>query len=437
MNPREQAVDTLLRINREGAFSNLETREVLSRIAFSDEDKGLYINLVYGTLQNQLYLDYILSQLSTQPLKKIHPVVLTILRTAAYQIYFLDRIPHYAIVDEAVTLTGRRQKRAKGFVNGVLRNLLRQKEELGTLSQEDFDNEKDYLTTRYSIPLWIVHKYFEAFGPEKAMTILPQMNDTPPFTIRTNTLKGSREDLIHALAEVGIRAEPGLYSPLALNLKGAEALGASLRKFPLFAKGSFTVQDQGAMICVDLLAPKPGEVVLDLCAAPGGKTTHMAQLMENSGQIIARDVYPSRLKLVEETARRLGITTITTEEADGTRLKEADLARFDRILLDAPCSGTGIIRRKPEIRYHGDKKERKSLRTIQKAMLDNAWAMLKPGGTLVYSTCAVNADENEGQIKALLQAHPDLHLLPETMGYTDLTMDGCDSFFHAKLVKEG
>ncbi|SDX78457.1 16S rRNA (cytosine(967)-C(5))-methyltransferase RsmB [Eubacterium barkeri] len=435
MDPRGLAVDSLQHILREGAFSNLETREALSRVSLSGEDKGLYITLVYGTLQNQMYLDYLLCQVLDKPLKRLDGSVRIILEVAAYQIFFLDRIPDYAIVDEAVTLTGKKVPKARGFVNGVLRNILRQKAALADFHLEDWPNEKEGLSIRYSIPQWIVHKYFEVFGEEKAMTILPKMNDTPPFTLRTNTLKITREALMTELSALGMVPEAGTLYPEAIHLLGTAGMGSDINKERLFSSGFYTIQDQGAMGLSHLLDPQPGEQILDMCAAPGGKTTHIAQLMENQGEIIARDIHAHRLALIDGAARRLGISCIKTEKADGTRLNPIDIKVFDRILLDAPCTGTGIIRRKPEIRHRGDKKERKAIRQIQGVMLDHAATMLKDGGVLVYSTCSVNPDENEHQIEMFLSNHPEMQMEPGTMGYTDLTMDGCDSFFHCKMTK--
>lgn len=435
MNPRGLAVDSLQHILREGAFSNLETREVLSRVSLSGEDKGLYITLVYGTLQNQMYLDYLLCQVLDKPLKRLDGSVRIILEVAAYQIFFLDRIPDYAIVDEAVTLTGKKVPKARGFVNGVLRNILRQKAALADFRLEDWPNEKEGLSIRYSIPQWIIHKYFEVFGEEKAMTILPRMNDTPPFTLRTNTLKTTREALMAELSAIGMEPEAGTLYPEAIHLRETAGMGSDIKKERLFSSGLYTIQDQGAMGLSHLLDPQPGEQILDMCAAPGGKTTHIAQLMENQGEIIARDIHDSRLALIDGATHRLGISCIRTEKADGTRLNPIDIKAFDRILLDAPCTGTGIIRRKPEIRHRGDKKERKAIRQIQGVMLDHAATMLKDGGVLVYATCSVNPDENEHQIEMFLSNHPEMQMEPGTMGYTDLTMDGCDSFFHCKMTK--
>lgn len=435
MNPREQAVETLLRVNREGAYSNLEIRKVLSRHLFTPADERLYLNIVYGTLQNRLYLDDVLKGY-TQNGRKIDPDVLEILRSALYQLAFLDRIPPYAVVDEAVNLCGRRQPRAKGFVNGVLRAYLRRPVKPADFDFNSYDNEKEALSLRYSIPLWIVHKYFEVYGREEAPEILSCLNDTPPLFIRVNTLKMDRQALTDALAGEGVETQPGTLSPDCLRVIDPRQFAHGIAGSLLYKAGAFTVQDQGAMAVAERLAPRPGESVLDMCAAPGGKTTHLAQLMENRGIIIARDVYANRLELVEAAASRLGAIIIQTECGDGTADIPADHNRYGRILLDAPCSGLGIIRRKPEIRYLGDKTSRKAIRQIQWALLRRAWDYLKPGGTLVYATCTVDPDENERQVQSLLKERENAVLDAQGYTYTSPMDDGCDGFFMCGIHKK-
>ena len=432
MNPRVEAIKTLKEIDFGGAFSNLSTREVLSKIPFTNEDRGLYLNLVYGCLQNKIYLDYIIGKVATKPLAKLDKLVLESLRVAVYQIYFLDRIPDYAAVDQSVSFVAKENPKAKGFVNGVLRNILRKKDELGCI--QAMDNEKEVLSLKYSVPLWLVHKYFEAYGGEEGTKIIESMNQTPPLTLRVNTLKNTASDLFDHLEKEGFAPKKGKLSKDAILLGETAGFGGELTKSIGYKKGWFTIQDQGAMTMVEALDPKAGEKVLDMCAAPGGKTTHIAQLMDNQGEIVARDIYTSRLNLIEDTAKRLGVTNIITQAVDGCILDPTEVETYDKILLDAPCSGTGIIRRKPEIRYTGDKKTRKAIRQIQKKLLENGVAMLKKGGTLVYSTCAVDSEENEKMIQWICKEHPELEM--ESQGYTNPLIDGSDCFFHCVLKKK-
>ncbi|MDD2414481.1 MAG: 16S rRNA (cytosine(967)-C(5))-methyltransferase RsmB [Eubacteriaceae bacterium] len=433
MNIREQAVNTLLKINREGAYSNLEVRQVLSRNLFSEEDKRLFLNLVYGTWQNQIFLDDRLNRLIKNA-QKPEPIVREICRISLYQILFLDRVPDYAIVNEAVTLCKRQCRRASGFVNGVLRSALRQKAALQQVDTADFDNEKEAMAVRYSIPVPIIYQYFTVFGKEKAPEILKKMNETPPFFIRINTLKTDRESLAVALKQQGVPTRKGSLSQDALQLVSVNAFHGQIQRSSLYRQGAFTIQDQGAMLIADWLDPQPGEQVLDMCAAPGGKTTHLAQLMKNQGRIIARDIYDSRLKLIEQTADRMGVTIIETEKRDGTEAIPDEHNRYDKILLDVPCSGTGIIRRKPELRVMRDKKERRKLRDSQRQMLHCGLKALKSGGTLVYSTCTVDPDENERLVATVCQNYPEVSSVRSQ--YTHPLMDGCDCFFMCQIKKK-
>lgn len=434
MDPREQAVKTLLRIHGEGAFSNLETRQVLSRFSFSSTDKGLYITLVYGTLQNQLFLDHVLGQLIKKDLSALDPEILEILRTAVFQIFFLDRIPPYAAVDQAVEITKRLNKRAAGFVNGVLRNVLRRRESLGAVTPKGGKDTRKALSIRYSIPQGILAGYEEAFGAERTRQILPLLNTAPPLTIRVNTLKSDRDGLMADLIRDGYDACAGTLSNYAIHIRGRENPG-DLTEDPRYRQGLYAVQDQGAMVVTALLGARPGETVLDMCAAPGGKTTQLAQMMGDTGEIVARDLYKSRVQLIRDQAKRLGIKSICAEIGDAAVLNPVEISAYDRILLDAPCSGFGVIRRKPEIRYRGDQAQLQALRELQRAMLDCAVQMLKPGGTLVYATCTVLRDENEGQVFDMLKRHQEMRIDQDAMGYTDPTMDGCDCFFYCRLTK--
>jgi 16S rRNA (cytosine967-C5)-methyltransferase len=441
VNIRKQALESLLEINYQGAYSNLEIKKVLFDRSIKPEDCRLYLNIVYGCLQNQSYLDYIIKQTSKKPIKELHKEVSEILRIAIYQLYFLDKIPDYAIVNEAVEITGEVQPQATGFVNGVLRNILRKIEDEGTgFPFEKWDNEKEALSIRYSIPMWIIYKYYETFGKENGETMIPLLNEKPPFTIRCNTLKTSVKDLINDLEEMGCEPIRGQFSENAIHLSNISVFENHIEDDQLYKQGYFAIQDQAAIMTVERLAPLPGDCVLDMCAAPGGKTTHMSQLMNNEGEIIGRDIFEHRLKLIKEASTRLGCTIIKLEEKDGLDYFKEDVEKFDKILLDAPCSGLGVIRRKPEIRYRNSKTDRKALVKIQETLLDHAIMYLKPGGTLLYSTCTVNKDENENQIKKILNKYLELEIIPDENGndftHTSPLLDQCDGFFMCLLKKK-
>lgn len=430
---REEAFKSLKHIEREGAYSNLEIRRVLSRVFMSEKDAHLYTALVYGVLQNALYLDNRIALFVKQN-QKIDADVRIILRMAVYQMLFMNRVPDYAIISEAVALTKKYDKRAKGFVNGVLRNMQRSRNKLKAWDDAAFDNEKAALSVRYSVPLPIVYQYYETYGKKMAPVVLSHVNDTPPLSVRVNTLVMTREALMQAFEKMGIVCAAGKMSPVAIHLSKtsvAELVGTSL-----YQQGAFTIQDQGAMCISERLAPQPGETVLDLCAAPGGKTTHLAQLMQNRGKIIACDLHESRVKLIEKTAERMGITIIKVKTRDGTADWPEAEGQFDRVLLDAPCSGTGIIRRKPEIRYRLDKDMRRAIRKTQKKLLTQAASCLKPGGTLVYSTCSVDPLEDSGQVREFCKTHPDMQMDTNSERVTGLPGDGCDGFYMVKLIKK-
>ncbi|WKY42988.1 16S rRNA (cytosine(967)-C(5))-methyltransferase RsmB [Eubacteriaceae bacterium ES2] len=438
MNIRREAYKTLLRINYEGAYSNLEVKSILRDATIKDEDRRLYLSLVYGTLQNQMGIDHLIKQQIGRPLQKIQTEVLMILRIAYYQLYFLDRIPDYAIVNEAVKQTQKIKPKAKGFVNGVLRNQLRKIEQEGRAWEFlDIKDPLKKISIENSLPFWIVEKFFDVFDKE-AENIVKLMNKKPPFTIRSNSFKIGSKALQNEFMQANVLANAGEFTDVALNLEQLEAFHHQIENTEFFKNGLFSIQDQGAMLAVEALGAQENDVILDMCAAPGGKTTYLSQIMNNSGTIIARDIYPNRLKLIENDADRLGCKNIRVEEKDGCLYDANDRQRFDRILLDAPCSGLGVIRRKPEIRYQITENKIIDLIEIQNKLLQNAQKYLKKGGYLLYSTCTINEDENEKQIENFLKQYKNMQIIPFKgidFHYTNPLMDGCDGFFMCLLKK--
>jgi 16S rRNA (cytosine967-C5)-methyltransferase len=436
MNIRKEAYKTLLRINDEGAYSNLEVKSILRDATIKDEDRRLYLSLVYGTLQNQMCIDHLIKKQVARPLHKIQAEVLMILRIAYYQLYFLDRIPDYAIVNEAVKQTQKIKPKAKGFVNGVLRNQLRSIEENGRSWEfTDIKDPIEKVATENSLPVWIAQKYFDVFA-ENAKNIVQLMNKKPPFTVRTNSLKISPKALKNEFKQLNVMADVGGFTDQALNLEQLEAFHHQIENTEIFKEGLFSIQDQGAMLAVEALGAQEHEMILDMCAAPGGKTTYLSQIMKNKGTIIARDIYPNRLRLIETEAERLGCKNIQLEEKNGCFYDANDRQKFDRILLDAPCSGLGVIRRKPEIRYQITEKKIIDLIKVQKKLLQNAQKYLKAGGYLLYSTCTINRDENEKQIEDFLEQYKNMKIIPiagADFHYTSPLMDGCDGFFMCLL----
>jgi 16S rRNA (cytosine967-C5)-methyltransferase len=317
----------------------------------------------------------------------------------------LSKIPEHAIVNEAVEIAKRRgHKGIASMVNGILRSILR----MGIPSLDKIKDPIDRIAIETSHPRWIVEMFAEMYGLETTMDMLKANNLPPKQTVRVNTLKATVEEAIQLLADEDVQAVQSKVIPQCLYLLSGQAA-----RTEAFKNGIITIQDESSMMPSIALNPKPGDRVLDLCAAPGGKTTHLAEIMKNEGSILATDIHPHKLDLIGENCARLGITIVDTAPIDGR--KAAELLQpesFDAILVDAPCSGLGVIRRKPDIKYTKREEDFDRLHEIQTELLNNAVALLKPGGRLVYSTCTVNKKENEETVEALLASHPEMKLAP-------------------------
>lgn len=357
--------------------------------------------MVYGTLRTLNTLDWIIGQHIKQPLRKQTPWIRNILRLGVYQIFYMDRVPAPAAVNEAANQARRfGDPGAVKFVNGVLRNILRRSDEI-IFPSLDAD-PVGHISIKYSHPEWLVKRWIEQMGAEETIDLCLANNRPAPNSVRVNTLKTTREELLKTLARDGVRAEKTRYSPDGLILEGA----GGLRGFPPFEQGLFQVQDESSMLVGHAVSPAPGSLVLDVAGAPGGKATHMAQIMGDRGTVIAADIHPHKLKLVEENCRRLGITCVRPLNADARNLAPDFEGRADYVLLDAPCSGTGVIRRKPDSRWRKEPGQLAEIISLQKEMLESVSRCLKTGGVLVYSTCSVLPEENHEQVKAFLQSHP-------------------------------
>lgn len=441
-NPRRAAFDILLRIEKERSYADILIDRELSLGLLKGPDRGLLTELVYGVLRRQGTLDHIISRCSKQRLDKLERAVLLLLRLGLYQEFFLDRVPVSAAVNETVKLAHILAPRAAGFINAVLRSADRERDSIGY--PEKSSDPVGFISASCSSPRWITEQWIGQLGVEEAEALAQSMLATPPFTVRVNTLKTGREELRGRLTSEGVTAEPARYSPFALHLIGPIQLGS----LPSFREGLFTVQDESSQMAAILLAPQPGERVLDLCAAPGGKTTHLAQLMDNRGAILACDAAPRKLELVKETAARLGITIITTAPLNAARpLPFPEGMEFDRILVDAPCSGLGVLRRNPEGKWWKTPQNVAELVTTQKAILRNAASRLAAGGILLYATCSTTREENEEVIDDFLSQRSDFMLEDLRMlfpAYAEIfTGKGCfrswphrhgmDGFFAARL----
>lgn len=425
---RETALKVLYEVDKKGAYSNIALNEILKKIRKSENeidnrDVGFISEIVYGTVAWKLTIDEIIKKYSTIKFKKISPWIINILRMSIYQIVFLDKVPKSAVVNEGVNLAKRYgHQGSKNFVNAVLRKVDKK-------DYEEFfsiKNDTERISKTTSMPEWLVEKLIKETSIQKADEICKASNLRPILWIRANTLKITPEELKNRLNDEKMEAQIDGNFLIIQGIKNIENLS-------LFKEGLFTIQDKTASLIPEMLKTKPGEKVLDACSSPGGKTTYMAEKMENQGEIIAWDIHPHRIKLVEETSKRLGITIIKTEEKDATKYEEKYRNYFDKILLDVPCLGLGVIKRKPDIKWQKQLEDIEEITKIQKNILKNCSKYLKDGGELVYATCSILKEENEEVIYDFLESNKTFELLEKIQIYPSEKNDG---FFMAKLQKK-
>ena len=407
--PRDLALKTLKRLTSEPRYRGNYLDDLFKSHPYLDiRDRALVSQLVQGVMRWKLRLDWVIDRFTDFPARKIDPYVQNILRLAVFQILFLDRIPESAAVNEAVSQAGssKRTSHTIPFVNAVLRNICRQKDRIPFP-----DKEKDrlrFLTTYYSYPEWLVKKWIQELGSGSAEALLSAQNSFPDPNIRTNTMRITRDGLLDDLRKDGIEGEPLPYAPEGIVLKNFRGRMSTLSAF---RRGLFQVQYQAAQITSHLLAPRSGESVLDVCAGFGGKSTHMAELMRGKGHVFALDINSRRLVSLDHNARRLGIETVKPLSADASRtLKSLFRTKFDRIMVDAPCSGLGVISRHPDGKWNRNEEDILRLAVLQKAMMDNAASLLRPGGRMLYVTCTLSRGENEGVVKDFLKGRKDMFI---------------------------
>ncbi|GGG82686.1 16S rRNA (cytosine(967)-C(5))-methyltransferase RsmB [Paenibacillus radicis (ex Gao et al. 2016)] len=405
--PRELALDTLVKVAETGAYSNLQLNRALQDAQLQRADAALATELVYGTIQRQLTLDHWLSKFAAKGLHKLEPWVHQLLRMSAYQLLYLDRIPAHAAVNEAVTIAKRRGHQGiSGMVNGILRSIDRNRAEL-TVSAINDKDPVARIALRHSYPEWLVQRWIEAYGEEAAEAICAAGNEPPHASLRINPLRGAREEALRQLTEQGFDASASVIAPAGIAVRR----GGNLADTEGFRQGKWTVQDESSMLVAEVAAPQPGMQVLDCCAAPGGKSTHLAELMEGKGKVWANDLHPHKRPLIEAQAERLGLNNIEVITGDAGALDERfPESSMEVVLLDAPCSGFGVIRRKPEIKWTKTAGDVAEIAAIQRRLLRAAANLVKPGGTLVYSTCTIEKAENEQQVAAFLSEHSEFEL---------------------------
>ena len=393
----------------DGAYTNIALNQYLRGSRLSDLDRRLATELVYGTVKALGTLDWYLAQCVTRPLDKVAPEILCILRMSAYQLLYMERIPASAACNEAVKLTRSVSHEGSAkFVNGVLRGLLR-KQAAGELSfPEEGEDDAGYLSLKYYHPRWLVKRWLGPWGREGTERLLAFDNSAAPVCLRVNTLVTTREQLLRDLAAAGAQVHASAWSADGIVCEKLPSLHALMAALPKH----FYIQDESSMLVAPLLAAAPGMRVLDLCSAPGGKTTHIAQLMQNKGEIIACDVHEHKLELIAENAKRLDITCIEPLLNDATVERNEWLGAFDRVLVDAPCSGMGVLRRRAEARWRKQRKDLKLFPPLQLAILEQAAKYVKDGGRMVYSTCTIEQSENHYLVEEFLANHPEWQRVP-------------------------
>ncbi len=422
--PRQAAFEILQRVETRKSFADILINRTIS--AGNLEGSSAFLTeLVYGVLSKQKKLDYVIDQF-VKGGKKVKQSLRIILRIGSYQILFLDTIPEFAIVNETVEIAKKIDVHAAGFVNGILRNILRNKQSIKFPDKET--NLVEFISVFYSHPKWLVESWIKQLGVDEAKELAEAMSRVPPLTLRANTLKISRDELKLKLALEGIETEPTKQSPDGLVVQSSINISGSAA----FKEGLFTVQDESSQLAARLLSPQPGESILDACAAPGGKTTYLAQLMQNKGAILATDINQNKLKMVEEHAKRMGISIVATKVLDASKLTN-QREFFDKILIDAPCSGLGVIRRNPETKWWLKPADIKKMVKKQKLILANVSNLLKPGGTLVYATCSTTLDENEQVVEDFLKHHEEF--IKEDSFRTWPHQGGADGFYAVKIRK--
>ena len=419
---RKTAYYTLMDIETKKSFSNLSLNHHI--IVCNPPSPAFVRELVYGVLENKLLLDYIIDKLVPTGAAKVKTSDLVVLRMGIYQLGYMDKVPEYAAVNESVNLAKKFCKGRQGFINGVLRTYT--KENYTIKLPDRTEDEIRYLSIKYSYAPWIIRLWLERYDIDFVEELLAAGNETPDVTIRMNWLKTMKPDLIRRLNEKGFETSEGKLCKNAIHVKGSGLLNNVIYKH-----GYFSVQDEASMLTSEKLDPQKGDLIMDVCAAPGGKTFAIAERMDNKGLIIASDIYKRKLDIIDKEAKRLGVKIVQTRTWDATRVDSSMIGKADRVLLDAPCSGLGVIRRKPEIKYKNMDSEMKTLPIKQRAILEASANYVKPGGILLYSTCTINHYENDRIVNDFLNSSKEFEELERIQLFPNV--DGTDGFFICKM----
>lgn len=445
INERELVLEILLEITRDGAYSHIALRNALAKYQYLDKKERAFITrVVEGTLEHMIEIDYMINQFSKVKVNKMKPVIRTIIRSAVYQLKYMDSVPNSAVCNEAVKLAMKKGfVNLKGFVNGVLRNIDRN---LSNIQYPDQKNMLEYMSVRYSMPLWILEEWEKSYDIETMKRMLEGFLAEKGTTIRCNLNRLSKEELLQKLKQEGVTVKQHPYLPYALEISEYNYLG----ELESFSDGDFQVQDISSMLVAEVADPKEGDYVIDVCAAPGGKSLHMADKLNGTGHVEARDLTEYKVGLIDENIERSQMNNIEAVRWDALIYDAASVEKADVVVADLPCSGLGVLGKKTDIKYKMTRKQQQELAKLQRNMLAVVQKYVKPGGTFVYSTCTINEEENMKNVRWFLENYPNYKSVSVKDSVCDelkeSVKEGClqllpgihesDGFFIAKFRKE-
>jgi 16S rRNA (cytosine967-C5)-methyltransferase len=421
---RKTAYNTLIDVETKKSYSNIALNHQI--ICGKPDNASFVRELVYGVLENKMLLDYVIDSLVPSGVSKIKTSDLIILRMGIYQLAKMDSVPEYAAVNESVILAKKFARGRENFINGVLRSYIRDKYKIKLPDRNE--DEIKYLSVKYSYEPWIIKLWLESYDTGFVEELLKAGNESPDITIRMNWLKVMKEDLVKNLEKNGYTVKEGRHSKNALHIKGKDLLSTQFYK-----NGMFSVQDEASQMVAQILDPRHGETIMDVCAAPGGKTLAIAERMNNKGIVLASDIYRRKLDIINRETERLGINIVETRTWDATKVDSSMLGKADRVVVDAPCSALGVIRRKPEIKYKKETAEIQALPGKQLAILSASASYVKPGGKLMYCTCTINPYENERVISDFIRKIPSF-IVEQTVQFLP-NVDDTDGFYICLMKK--